>query len=217
VAKTPLCPNGCAPKPKVFQVNSDGLIVQSEYYRRSRDDASREQHHRLQIAPKKEPRALVSGFLRCLWRKCMGIEPTRDGIPRLAPDLKSGSPTSELGTSGVIYNKWGIEVSRGFWPRLCAGASVVSCPSSVATQNLRAGALRASGSVVNCPWSVGICPGARWGRIFPLSSENPPRSPFDRGGRWQVVRSTSAKAVGRISVAAWPWTMDNGLPTTAGH
>ena len=34
------------------------------------------------------------------WRKCMGIEPTRDGLPRLAPDLKSGSPTSELGTSG---------------------------------------------------------------------------------------------------------------------
>lgn len=39
------------------------------------------------------------------WRKRMGIEPTRDAPQRLAPDLKSGSPTSELGASkGVIYS-----------------------------------------------------------------------------------------------------------------
>ncbi len=29
----------------------------------------------------------------------MGIEPTRDSLHYLAPDLKSGSPTSELGAS----------------------------------------------------------------------------------------------------------------------
>jgi hypothetical protein len=35
----------------------------------------------------------------------MGIEPTWDSPHCPTPDLKSGSPTSELGTSGPIYNK----------------------------------------------------------------------------------------------------------------
>ena len=40
------------------------------------------------------------------WRKRMGIEPTQERLHALAPDLKSGSPTSELGASkGVIYSK----------------------------------------------------------------------------------------------------------------
>ena len=38
----------------------------------------------------------------------MGIEPTWDSPHCPTPDLKSGSPTSELGTSGPIYNKNGV-------------------------------------------------------------------------------------------------------------
>jgi hypothetical protein len=37
----------------------------------------------------------------------MGIEPTWDSLHCPTPDLKSGSPTSELGTSGPIYNRIG--------------------------------------------------------------------------------------------------------------
>ncbi len=39
------------------------------------------------------------------WRKCMGIEPTWDAPQRPTPDLKSGSPTSELGTSTASFTK----------------------------------------------------------------------------------------------------------------
>ena len=35
----------------------------------------------------------------------MGIEPTWDAPQRPTPDLKSGSPTSELGTSEIILHK----------------------------------------------------------------------------------------------------------------
>ena len=34
-----------------------------------------------------------------LWRKRMGIEPTWERLHAPTPDLKSGSPTSELGAS----------------------------------------------------------------------------------------------------------------------
>ena len=44
----------------------------------------------------------------------MGIEPTWDSPHCPTPDLKSGSPTSELGTSGPIYNRIG-SLCRGFW------------------------------------------------------------------------------------------------------
>ena len=53
----------------------------------------------------KNPGARTRGFLYSSWRKCMGIEPTWDSPHCPTPDLKSGSPTSELGTSGPIYNK----------------------------------------------------------------------------------------------------------------
>ena len=46
----------------------------------------------------------------------MGIEPTWDSPHCPTPDLKSGSPTSELGTSGPIYNRIG-SLCRGFWLR----------------------------------------------------------------------------------------------------
>ena len=49
----------------------------------------------------------------------MGIEPTWDSLHCPTPDLKSGSPTSELGTSGRFITKmapsvegfkaWGME------------------------------------------------------------------------------------------------------------
>ena len=35
------------------------------------------------------------------WRKRMGIEPTWERLHAPTPDLKSGSPTSELGASEV--------------------------------------------------------------------------------------------------------------------
>ena len=35
----------------------------------------------------------------------MGIEPTWDAPQRPTPDLKSGSPTSELGTSTAFFTK----------------------------------------------------------------------------------------------------------------
>jgi hypothetical protein len=45
------------------------------------------------------------------WRKCMGIEPTWDRLHSPTPDLKSGSPTSELGTSPNVLQ---CNQSQGF-------------------------------------------------------------------------------------------------------
>ncbi len=50
------------------------------------------------------------------WRKCMGIEPTWDSLHCPTPDLKSGSPTSELGTSGRFITKMANGVDH-FWHR----------------------------------------------------------------------------------------------------
>ncbi len=48
------------------------------------------------------------------WRKCMGIEPTWDSLHCPTPDLKSGSPTSELGTSGRFITKKANHVDH-YW------------------------------------------------------------------------------------------------------
>ena len=48
----------------------------------------------------------------------MGIEPTWDSLHCPTPDLKSGSPTSELGTSGRFITKIGPSVEgfrHGAW------------------------------------------------------------------------------------------------------
>lgn len=53
----------------------------------------------------------------------MGIEPTWDAPQRPTPDLKSGSPTSELGTSAASFTAvkrfW-----QGFGPEDFSGACV---------------------------------------------------------------------------------------------
>ena len=46
----------------------------------------------------------------------MGIEPTWDSLHCPTPDLKSGSPTSELGTSGRFITKMANHVEE-FWHR----------------------------------------------------------------------------------------------------
>ena len=61
----------------------------------------------------------------------MGIEPTWDSLHCPTPDLKSGSPTSELGTSGRFITKMAPSV-EGF----------------------KASPEKATPSVVSCPWSV---------------------------------------------------------------
>jgi hypothetical protein len=55
------------------------------------------------------------------WRKCMGIEPTWDSLHCPTPDLKSGSPTSELGTSGCFITDTAI-ACRGLF-----GIAPVDC------------------------------------------------------------------------------------------
>ncbi len=44
----------------------------------------------------------IANPLIFLWRKRMGIEPTWERLHAPTPDLKSGSPTSELGASEAI-------------------------------------------------------------------------------------------------------------------
>ena len=74
----------------------------------------------------KKPRGYYPGFL-CEWRKCMGIEPTWDSPHCPTPDLKSGSPTSELGTSGRFITKMAssVELFRHRPNRRCRQLSVV--------------------------------------------------------------------------------------------
>ncbi len=48
----------------------------------------------------------------------MGIEPTWDAPQRPTPDLKSGSPTSELGTSAALFNP-----AERFWQGFAPGPS----------------------------------------------------------------------------------------------
>ena len=59
----------------------------------------------------------------------MGIEPTWDSLHCPTPDLKSGSPTSELGTSGRFITKIPPSVEGFKASRLYREA--VRCPSSV--------------------------------------------------------------------------------------
>ena len=59
----------------------------------------------------------------------MGIEPTWDSPHCPTPDLKSGSPTSELGTSGRYITE--IPPAVEFF-RHRPGRRAVSCPLSVA-------------------------------------------------------------------------------------
>ena len=42
----------------------------------------------------------------------MGIEPTWDSLHCPTPDLKSGSPTSELGTSGRYITEMALPVEK---------------------------------------------------------------------------------------------------------
>ena len=57
----------------------------------------------------------------------MGIEPTWDSPHCPTPDLKSGSPTSELGTSGRFITKmaYSVELFRHRPRRRCRQLSVV--------------------------------------------------------------------------------------------
>ena len=49
----------------------------------------------------------------------MGIEPTWGSLHYPTPDLKSGSPTSELGTSGRFITKMANHVEEFKASRLC--------------------------------------------------------------------------------------------------
>ncbi len=64
----------------------------------------------------------------------MGIEPTWDGFHCPTPDLKSGSPTSELGTSGRFITKIAPSVEGLKASPSQAMPSVVSCQLSVAAK-----------------------------------------------------------------------------------
>ena len=64
----------------------------------------------------------------------MGIEPTWDSLHCPTPDLKSGSPTSELGTSGRFITKMEPSVEGFKASPEKAMPSVVSSQLSVAAK-----------------------------------------------------------------------------------